>query len=91
MKHLKASRSKFISMEFSSAESFSASQTSKQASAYCLIKDAPKQSKVVLVNSKGLEKKEKKGTLFKCLVVLALIITNWGHCKLKLTIYTNKV
>ena len=38
------------------------------------------------VERKGKE----KGTLFKCLVVLAWS-TNWGHCKLKLTINANEV
>ena len=35
--------------------------------------------------------KERKRTLFKCLVILVLEHYNWGHYKLKLTINTNRV
>ena len=35
--------------------------------------------------------RKRKGTLFKCLVDLALEHTNWGHCKVKLTINVNQV
>ena len=37
---------------------------------------------------KEMKGKERKRTLFKCLVVWS---TNWGHCKLKSTVNANQV
>ena len=36
------------------------------------------------------QEKERKGTLFKCLVILTLK-HYWGHCQMKLTINTNQI